>query len=124
MACRELSLRRLFISSKRSSFACSCAKACTTFWLPIISSTNAVCSALSSPWRANMECVRLAMKRATKSESGVSITTASVIGAFTLSMNMSVHIMVSIPVKSWLKPSSSPSANWSTSAIMRLTVSP
>ena len=32
-------------------------------------------------------------------------------GAFTLSMNMSVPIMVSIPVKSWLKPSSSPSAN-------------
>ena len=32
-------------------------------------------------------------------------------GAFTLSMNMSVPMMVSIPVKSWLKPSSSPSAN-------------
>ena len=51
-------------------------------------------------------------------------TTSSVIGALNVSMKLSVPRIVITPEKSWVKPISRPSANVSTSAIMRLTVSP
>ena len=68
--------------------------------------------------------VFLAIKLATKSESGVIITTASVILALIVSMNISVPSIVITPVKNCVNPISRPSANWSTSAITRLTISP
>ena len=71
-----------------------------------------------------MAYVRLAMKLATNRETGVISTTTSVIGTLSVSMKMSVPRMVITPVKSWVKPMSRPSANVSTSEIMRLTVSP
>ena len=64
------------------------------------------------------------MKLATNSDTGVMTTTTSVITGFIHSMNSSVPTMVSTPVKNCVKPMSRPSANWSTSAIMRLTISP
>ena len=39
-------------------------------------------------------------------------------------MKARVAIMVTTPVKSWVKPSSRPSESWSVSAMMRLTISP
>ena len=64
------------------------------------------------------------MKFATKSESGVSSTTTNVMPTFTVSMKISVPRIVTAPVNSCVKPSSRPSANWSTSAMTRLTTSP
>ena len=64
------------------------------------------------------------MNRATNSDSGVTPTTTSVISALWVNMNASVNRIVSTPVNSWVKPISRPSANWSASAITRLTVSP
>ena len=64
------------------------------------------------------------MNFATSSESGVSSTTTSVIFQLIESMKPSVPTMVRTPVNSCVKPMSRPSANWSTSAIMRLSVSP
>ena len=64
------------------------------------------------------------MNRATNSDSGVTPTTTSVISAFWVNMKASVNSIVSTPENSWVKPISRPSANWSASAITRLTVSP
>ena len=55
--------------------------------------------------------VRLAMKPATKKESGVISTTTRVIPTSVVSMNSRVPRMVITPVKSWVNPISSPSAN-------------
>ena len=88
------------------------------------SSMSAVCSPRVTDCRRNIAYVRLAMKLATSSESGVMSTTSSVIGALNVSMKPSVPRIVITPEKSWVKPISRPSANVSTSAIMRLTVSP
>ena len=51
-------------------------------------------------------------------------TTTAVMGPLTLSMKPRVPRMVMTPVNSWVKPMSRPSANWSTSAMMRLTIWP
>ena len=64
------------------------------------------------------------MNRATNSDSGVTPTTTSAINQLFRNMKPSVTSMVSAPVNSWVKPISNPSANWSASAITRLTVSP
>ena len=71
-----------------------------------------------------MANVRFAIKFATRKDTGVISTTTNVIDTFTDSMNPKVPTMVATPVKSWVNPISSPSANWSTSAITRLTISP
>ena len=57
-------------------------------------------------------------------ESGVTKMTTSAIFQFIISMKASVPRIVMTPVKNCVKPIKSPSANWSASAIMRLTVSP
>ena len=59
-----------------------------------------------------------------KRERGVRITTVRVIFQLIVSMNISVARIVTTPVKSCVKPMSRPSANWSASAMTRLTVSP
>ena len=64
------------------------------------------------------------MNAATTREIGVTTSTTSVIAAFTETMKPMVPRMVITPVKSWVKPIKRPSANWSTSAITRLTISP
>ena len=64
------------------------------------------------------------MKRATNRETGVTATTTSAISAFWANMNPRVTRIVSTPENSWVKPISSPSANWSASEMTRLTVSP
>ena len=64
------------------------------------------------------------MKAATTRDTGVITTTTAVMTTLTLSMNTSVPTMVSTPLNSWVKPMSRPSANWSTSAMTRLTTSP
>ena len=51
-------------------------------------------------------------------------TTTSVMGTFSRSMNSNVPKMVRMPENSWVKPISRPSAKVSTSATMRLTISP
>ena len=61
--------------------------------------------------------VFLAIKLATKNESGVITTTASVILALIVIMNISVPSIVMTPVKNCVNPISRPSANWSTSAL-------
>ena len=68
--------------------------------------------------------VFLAIKLATKNESGVITTTASVILALIVIMNISVPSIVITPVKNCVNPISRPSANWSTSEITWLTISP
>ena len=64
------------------------------------------------------------MKLAAKRERGVTSTTTSAIFQLMANMNASVPMMVMTPVKSWEKPMSSPSENWSASVMMRLTISP
>ena len=64
------------------------------------------------------------MKRATNSDSGVTATTTRAIIAFCENMKASVINIVSTPENSWVKPISRPSANWSASAMTRLTISP
>ena len=66
----------------------------------------------------------MARKLATTRLSGVMHTTTSVMGTFSLSMNSRVPRMVSTPLNSCVKPISRPSAKVSTSATMRLTISP
>ena len=51
-------------------------------------------------------------------------TTTSVMGTFCRNMNSRVPRMVSTPENSWVKPISRPSAKVSTSATIRLTMSP
>ena len=51
-------------------------------------------------------------------------TTTSVMGTFSLSMKSNVPRIVKMPLNSWVKPTSRPSAKVSTSATMRLTMSP
>ena len=68
--------------------------------------------------------VFLAMKLATKRETGVSTTTTSVMAGWMDSMKSRVPAMVRTPVNSWVKPMSSPSENWSMSAMIRLMMSP
>ena len=72
----------------------------------------------------NMSYVLVAMNFAAKSDSGVRMTTTSVMRQSKLSMNPSVPAIVSTPVKSCVKPRSNPSANCSVSEIIRLTISP
>ena len=50
--------------------------------------------------------------------------TSSVIQKFLENMNTSVTTMVTMPEKSWEKPSSRPSDRMSASAMIRLTMSP
>ena len=64
------------------------------------------------------------MKPATTRLSGVIRTTTREISTFSRNMNSSVPKMVSTPVNSWVKPISRPSAKVSTSATIRLTMSP
>ncbi len=51
-------------------------------------------------------------------------TTTSVMGTFSLQHEQQGARMVSTPENSWVKPISRPSAKVSTSATMRLTISP
>ena len=64
------------------------------------------------------------MKAATTRDTGVITTTTRVMTTLTLSMKHRVPRMVMTPVNSWVKPIKRPSANWSTSAMTRLTTSP
>ena len=66
----------------------------------------------------------MARKLATTRLNGVTQTTTSVMGTFWDSMNSRVPRMVSTPENSWVKPMSRPSAKVSTSATIRLTMSP
>ena len=61
---------------------------------------------------------------ATKSDKGVISTTMHDIFTSIVSMKISVPAIVAIPVKSCVKPIRSPSENVSTSAMIRLTISP
>ena len=122
---RRLHLRnRSLISSNCSRDFFSWPKACTTFWFPTISSTKPVCSPRTWDCSRNISYVRLAMKAATSRDTGVMTTTTAVMTTLTLSMKISVPRMVMTPENSWVKPMSRPSANWSTSAMTRLTTSP
>ena len=58
-----------------------------------------------------MENVFFAMKLATNRETGVITTTATVIRTLIVNMKISVPKMVTIPVKNWVNPIRSPSAN-------------
>ena len=111
IARREYFCSLSLISSNFSSASSSWENACTTFWLPTISSINAVCSPLVSDCSLNMENVFFAMKLATNRETGVMTTTATVIRTLIVSMKISVPKMVTIPVKNWVNPIRSPSAN-------------
>ena len=64
------------------------------------------------------------MKAATSRETGVITTTTAVMVPLTVSIKPKVPKMVMTPVNSWVKPMSRPSANWSTSAMTRLTICP
>ena len=64
------------------------------------------------------------MNEAIINESGVTTTTTIVIHQLILNINMRVPRIVTTPVKNWVKPIKSPSANWSTSAITLDTISP
>ena len=64
------------------------------------------------------------MNAATTRETGVTSSTTKVMTPLTESMKPKVPKMVMTPVKSWVKPIKRPSANWSTSAMTRLTISP
>jgi len=64
------------------------------------------------------------MNPATTRLRGVMRTTTSEISTFSRNMNSRVPKMVSSPVNSWVKPISKPSAKVSTSATIRLTMSP
>ena len=74
--------------------------------------------------RSNIPYVFLAMNEETNSERGVTRNTTSAIITFSANIKISVPSIVIMPVKSCVNPISSPSANWSTSAIIRLTISP
>ena len=113
-----------FISSNCSSASSSWLKACTTFSFPTISSMSDVCSPLVLVCSWNMEYVFLVIKLATKSDRGVMSTTIHDIFTSIVSMKISVPAIVAIPVKSCVKPIKSPSENVSTSAMIRLTISP
>ena len=71
-----------------------------------------------------MEKVRFAINAATNREMGVRTTTTRVIKGLTDSIKPRVPSMVITPVNSWVKPMSSPSENWSISAMIRLIMSP
>ena len=58
-----------------------------------------------------MENVLFAIKFATRNETGVISTTTNVIVTLTDSIKQNVPTIVAIPVKSWVNPISSPSAN-------------
>ena len=66
----------------------------------------------------------LDMKSATRKDRGLKTTTINVIQGLMPSMKMMVPTMVATPVKSWVKPRSSPSENWSISVMTRLNRSP
>ena len=72
----------------------------------------------------NILYVLFAIKLATKNETGVIRTTTSVILTFIDNINPSVPSIVITPEKNCVNPINKPSANWSTSAITRLTISP
>ena len=57
-------------------------------------------------------------------ETGVITITTTVMPGWMVSIKRSVPTMVTTPVKNCVKPIKRPSANWSTSVIMRLTTSP
>ena len=61
---------------------------------------------------------------AIKNDNGVRTTTISVVVTLMEIMNNNVPIMVITPVNSCVNPISRPSENWSTSAMIRLTISP
>ena len=64
------------------------------------------------------------MKVATTRLRGVISTTTREMRTFSRNMNSRVPRMVSTPENSWVKPISRPSAKVSTSATIRLTISP
>ncbi len=66
----------------------------------------------------------MAINAATTRDIGVTSSTTRVMVIFTENMKPKVPSMVMTPVKSWVKPIRRPSANWSTSAITLLTISP
>ena len=79
--------------------------------MPRISLINAVCSPRISACALKRECVLLAIKLAAKRDSGVTRITRSAIFQLMTNIKASVPIMVINPVKSWEKPSRTPSAN-------------
>ena len=83
----------------------------TTLWPSTISLISPVCSPRIAVCFWNIEYVRFEMNPATRKDTGVMTTTASVIFTLTDSMNASVPTMVTTPLKSWVNPISNPSAN-------------
>ena len=66
----------------------------------------------------------LIINLATNKDSGVRITTARARYTFILIMNTRVTIIVTTPMKNWLKPRSNPSLITSQSTMILLTISP
>ena len=85
---------------------------------------SAVCSPRVRVCSVNILNVLRAIKAAASRLSGVITTTAAAMTALTEHMKNRVPTMVRTPVNSCVKPISRPSANWSTSAMTRLTTSP
>ena len=111
VAFRDAFPSRSLISSNCSVTFCPLPNAWTTFWFSTISSIRPVCSPRISDCSRNMEKVLLAIKFATRKETGVISTTTNVIITFTDNMKQKVPTIVAIPVKSWVKPIRRPSAN-------------
>ena len=111
VARRELLLSLSFISSNRSVTSFPFPNICTIFWFSTISSISSVCSPRISDWSRNISKVFLAINPATRKETGVMRTTTKVMPTFTDSINPKVPTMVATPVKNWVNPIRSPSAN-------------
>ena len=98
--------------------------AVTTFWFSTISFTRDVSSPLISACFLNILYVLFAMNDATKSDTGVIHTTTMAMIQLIDSMKHSVPTIVITPVNNCVNPIRSPSENWSTSAMILLTMSP
>ena len=98
--------------------------AVTTFWFSTISFTSDVSSPFISACFLNMLYVFLAINDATNSETGVIHTTTRAMIQLIEIIKQSVPTIVITPVKSCVNPIRSPSENWSTSAMILLTISP
>ena len=124
VAFMEYSDSRRLISSNSSQAWAWWSKAWTTFSPPSISLVKPVSSPRVSDCFRNMVKDFLEMKFASTKDRGLSSTTTRVIHGSMLSMKRMVPAMVATPVKSWVKPSSRPSENWSMSVTIRLIRSP
>ena len=124
IAFNEILRSSSLFSEKICSASSSYENALTIFSLPTISSMIVVCCPRVSDCLRNRLEVFFAIKAATNKDNGVSTITTSATHLWIASIKKSVPTIVSIPVKNCVNPISRPSAKVSTSAMMRLTVSP